>query len=376
MKKNLLKILGLGALAFGLIACSTQTKQSGESKTDMTNRTSEASSSNVGETASKEASKTEDLGNALTLYCSMTDDDVDTVLEGFNKLYPDINVEVVNGSAGELFARLQAEAANPQGDVMLGGMNQADGDKYKDIFEQYTSVHEDELPDKYKTNNGFYNYDHLSSVVFCVNTDLEKELGIEIKDYKDLLDSKLEGKVVFSDPNESSAAWNNLCNIMAIYGNDSDEAWNMIEGLMKNKMVIQGSSSACFKNVADGEYVVGLTYEDGAATLLKSGASNVKLVYPVSGSSNFAFGCAVVKGAPHMAAAKAMVDFLMSAESQTERGNALGTIRLTNKNANIDYKYIPKNEDVKWVDRDVQWMIDNKEKVLEHWNTLYTKYYK
>ncbi len=376
MKKNLLKILGLGALAFGLIACSTQTKQSGESKTDMTKRTSEASSSNVGETASKEASKAEDLGNALTLYCSMTDDDVDTVLEGFNKLYPDINVEVVNGSAGELFARLQAEAANPQGDVMLGGMNQADGDKYKDIFEQYTSVHEDELPDKYKTNNGFYNYDHLSSVVFCVNTDLEKELGIEIKDYKDLLDSKLEGKVVFSDPNESSAAWNNLCNIMAIYGNDSDEAWNMIEGLMKNKMVIQGSSSACFKNVADGEYVVGLTYEDGAATLLKSGASNVKLVYPASGSSNFAFGCAVVKGAPHMAAAKAMVDFLMSAESQTERGNALGTIRLTNKNANIDYKYIPKNEDVKWVDRDVQWMIDNKEKVLEHWNTLYTKYYK
>ena len=289
MKKNLLKILGLGALAFGLIACSTQTKQSGESKTDMTKRTSEASSSNVGETASKEASKTEDLGNALTLYCSMTDDDVDTVLEGFNKLYPDINVEVVNGSAGELFARLQAEAANPQGDVMLGGMNQADGDKYKDIFEQYTSVHEDELPDKYKTNNGFYNYDHLSSVVFCVNTDLEKELGIEIKDYKDLLDSKLEGKVVFSDPNESSAAWNNLCNIMAIYGNDSDEAWNMIEGLMKNKMVIQGSSSACFKNVADGEYVVGLTYEDGAATLLKSGASNVKLVYPASGSSYFAF---------------------------------------------------------------------------------------
>ena len=376
MKKNLLKILGLGALAFGLIACSTQTKQSGESKTDMTKRTSEASSSNVGETASKEASKTEDLGNALTLYCSMTDDDVDTVLEGFNKLYPDINVEVVNGSAGELFARLQAEAANPQGDIMLGGMNQADGDKYKDIFEQYTSVHEDELPDKYKTNNGFYNYDHLSSVVFCVNTDLEKELGIEIKDYKDLLDSKLEGKVVFSDPNESSAAWNNLCNIMAIYGNDSDEAWNMIEGLMKNKMVIQGSSSACFKNVADGEYVVGLTYEDGAATLLKSGASNVKLVYPASGSSNFAFGCAVVKGAPHMAAAKAMVDFLMSAESQTERGNALGTIRLTNKNANIDYKYSPKNEDVKWVDRDVQWMIDNKEKVLEHWNTLYTKYYK
>jgi len=375
MKKNLIKVLGIGVLAFSTAACSSQT-QNASSKADASAKASASASTSASKSAQSSAKSAEDLGDALTLYCSMTDDDIDTVLEGFNALYPDIQVEVVNGSAGELFARLQAEAANPQGDVMLGGMNQADGDKYKDIFEQYTSSHEDELPDQYKTNNGFYNYDHLSSVVFCVNTELEKELGIEIKDYSDLLDPKLKGKIVFSDPNESSAAWNNLSNIMAIYGNDSEEAWKMIEGLMANKMIIQGSSSACFKNVADGEYVVGLTYEDGASTLLKSGATNIRLVYPASGSSNFAFGCAVVKGAPHEAAAKAMVDFLMSAESQTARGNALGTIRLTNKNAKIDYKYIPKDEDVKWVKRDIQWLIDNKEKVLEHWNSLYTKYYK
>ena len=378
MKKNLMKLLGLGLLSLSLVACggakSAETKaaETKAAKQDAKAEKTEAAQDKT-EAAAENA---EDLGDSLTLYCSMTDDDIDTVLEGFNALYPDITVEVVNGSAGELFARLKAEAANPQGDVMLGGMNQADGDKNKDIFEPFISVHENELPDKYKSNNGFYNYDHLSSVVFCVNTDLEKELGLDIKDYKDLLDPKLEGKIVFSDPNESSAAWNNISNTMAVYGNDSEEAWNMIEGLMKNKMVIQGSSSACFKNVADGEYVVGLTYEDGASTLLKSGAKNIKLVYPASGSSNFAFGCAVVKGAPHMAAAKAMVNFLQSAESQTARGNALGTIRLTNPNAKIDYKYIPKDDEVKWVDRDIDWLIKNKDQVLEHWNKLYTQYYK
>ena len=373
MKKNLMKLLGLGLLSLSLVACGgAKSAETEAAKQDANAEKTEAAQDKT-EAAAENA---EDLGDSLTLYCSMTDDDIDTVLEGFNALYPDITVEVVNGSAGELFARLKAEAANPQGDVMLGGMNQADGDKNKDIFEPFISVHEDELPDKFKSNNGFYNYDHLSSVVFCVNTDLEKELGLEIKDYDDLLDPKLEGKVVFSDPNESSAAWNNISNIMAVYGNDSDESWNMIEGLMKNKMVIQGSSSACFKNVADGEYVVGLTYEDGASTLLKSGAENIKLVYPASGSSNFAFGCAVVKGAPHMAAAKAMVNFLQSAESQTARGNALGTIRLTNPNAKIDYKYIPKDDEVKWVDRDIDWLIKNKDQVLEHWNKLYTQYYK
>ena len=375
MKKNLMRLLGLGLLSLSLVACGggAKNKETEAPKQDAKTEKKTEAAQDKTEAAAENA---EDLGDSLTLYCSMTDDDIDTVLEGFNALYPDITVEVVNGSAGELFARLKAEAANPQGDVMLGGMNQADGDKNKDIFEPFISVHENELPDKYKSNNGFYNYDHLSSVVFCVNTDLEKELGLDIKDYKDLLDPKLEGKIVFSDPNESSAAWNNISNIMAVYGNDSEEAWNMIEGLMKNKMVIQGSSSACFKNVADGEYVVGLTYEDGASTLLKSGAKNIKLVYPASGSSNFAFGCAVVKGAPHMAAAKAMVNFLQSAESQTARGNALGTIRLTNPNAKIDYKYIPKDDEVKWVDRDIDWLIKNKDQVLEHWNKLYTQYYK
>ena len=43
---------------------------------------------------------------------------------------------------------------------------------------------------------------------------------------------------------------------------------------MKN-LVIAGSSSACFKSVQQGEYVVGLTYEDGAITLVKDGATNV-----------------------------------------------------------------------------------------------------
>ena len=59
----------------------------------------------------------------------------------------------------------------------------------------------------------------------------------------------------------ASAAWNNVSNIMSVFGADSDEAWSYIEQLMPN-LVIAGSSSACFKSVQQGEYVVGLTYED------------------------------------------------------------------------------------------------------------------
>ena len=42
--------------------------------------------------------------------------------------------------------------------------------------------------------------------------------------------------------------------------------------------------------------VVGLTYEDGAVNLLKDGATNIRLQYPVEGTSATVFGCALIKG--------------------------------------------------------------------------------
>ena len=313
------------------------------------------------------------IENKLVLYSSMTENDLNNLIELFNAKYPDCEVEVVNGSAGELLARITAEKGNPQGDMMWGGLGNSDGDTHKDIFEHWLSEYEDEVIPDFKSTNGFYNLDHLSTCVFCVNTQLEKELGLNIKGYADLLDPKLKGKIVFSNPNSSSAAWNNVCNIMSVFGKDSPEAWDYMTKLMKNGLIVSVSSSVCFKSVETGEYVAGITYEDGAATLLKSGAKNIRMVYPEEGTSAAALGCAVVAGAPHPKAAKAMVTFLMSKEGQDELGKALGTLRMTNSRANFESPYLPKTSEVKWVSRDVNWMIENKAQVLEHWNKIYAE---
>ena len=313
------------------------------------------------------------IGDTLVLYSSMTENDLNNLIEGFNEVYPDVEVEVVNGSAGELTARIKAEKDNPQGDLMWGGLADSDGDVHSDIFEHWLTEYEDEIIPEYKSNNGFYSMDHLSTVVLCVNTDLEKELGIEINGYADLLNPALKGKIVMADPNSSSSAWNNVSNIMAAYGNDSDEAWGFIDGLINNGLIISTSSSVAFKSVQTGEYVVGLTYEDGAATLLKSGAENIKMVYPEEGTSASSFGCAVIKDAPHMEAAKAMINYLMSSEGQSYLGNALGTLRFTNSKAEYDSKYLPATSEIKWVERDVQWLTENKDQILKHWNEIYTK---
>ena len=315
----------------------------------------------------------EDVSGPLVLYSSMTDNDIDNLIEAFNEVYPDVEVEVVNGSAGELQARTRAEAANPQGDVQWGGLSPSDGSKNDDIYALYTSPYEEDLPEDYRSHNGRYNQDHLSTVCFCVNVKLEEELGLEIRTYEDLLNPALNGRIVLSDPNSSSAAWNNLCNIFAVYGYDSEEAWTIMRGLLENGLVISTSSSVCFKAVDSGEYVVGLTYEDGADTLLKAGSTNIRIQYPENGASGTTMGCAMIENCPHPEAAKAMINFLMSPEGQQALATRLETLRFTNPKAVYEIKYLPADDTINWVSRDTAWLIEHKEEMLEKWNTLYTE---
>lgn len=375
MKKIIALILAL-TLTFCFAACAAKTEEAAQPAEEATAETAapaqETEQAEQPEQTAEE--ETPELSGSLVVCSSATDNDLAAIQEGFNALYPDVEIEFVTCSAGEGIARVQAEAGNPTIDVFYSGLNQADGDKYADCFEQYVSTHDTEMPEQYQSNNGFYNYDHLSSVVFCVNTELEAELGLDIKGYADLMDPKLQGKIIFSDPTSSSAAWNNMSNIFAVYGNDSDEAWDVIEGLLANGMVVGSSSSSCFKDVQAGEYVVGLTYEDGASTLLKSGAENIKMVYPAEGSSAFAFAAAIVKDAPHMDAAKAMIEYLQSAEGQSFRANYVGTVRFTNENVVVENSYLPDSSEIKWVTRDIDWLIENKTAMLEKWTALYNQY--
>ena len=351
MKKKILALVLALVMALSLAAC-------GNSNTPA---------------ASGSASGSEEptLSGDLVLYCTMTENDINALLDCFAEVYPDINVEVVNGSAGELVTRLQGEAANPVGDLVWGGMADSDGMKNADVFESWVSAHDAENANGWTSPNGLYSMDHLSTVCFCVNTELEAELGLNIQSYEDLLDPKLEGKIIFSDPNSSSAAWNNVSNIMSVYGNDSEEAWTYIEGLMKN-LVIAGSSSACFKSVQQGEYVVGLTYEDGAITLVKDGATNIEVRYPSNGTSASVFGCGLVKNGPNPENAKAMIDFICSAEGQTALAAAQeGTLRYTNSGYTApEGAWLKPSSEITWVDRDVEYLTANKDAILEHWDSL------
>jgi iron(III) transport system substrate-binding protein len=70
-----------------------------------------------------------------------------------------------------------------------------------------------------------------------------------------------------------------------------------------------------YQGVANGEYPIGLTFEQGAFEYLKGGAP-VGLIYPTEGTAITLDGSALIKNAPHPNAAKLFLDFTVSKELQ------------------------------------------------------------
>ena len=96
-----------------------------------------------------------------------------------------------------------------------------------------------------------------------------------------------------------------------------EAAWTWVGKFIENlDGVMLDSSSAIYKNTRDGEYAVGVSYEDPCVSLLVDGATNVKLVYPEEGAVWLPAGSAIVKGAPNMENAKKFIDFIQSEAGQ------------------------------------------------------------
>ena len=367
--KKLIAMLLVLAMALSMVACGGNTDE-----TEATKATEATQATSGGETEATEATEpAEEMEDSLVIYATHTDEEMEAFTAHFRDLYPDVEIEIVNGTFGELMARVQAESAAPVADLVIGGLNSATGQEYLGYFQEYVSSHDSEL--LVPSSNGLFNCVLVSILHLSVNTALEEELGLDIHGYQDLLDPALYGKIIMADPNSSSSAWNNLMNMMMVFGIDSDEAWAYIEALMRNGLVVVSSSSSTYKSVYQGEYVCGLTYESGAATIVEAGSEDFEIRYFDEGSIAVDSGMAMIKDCAHPVAAKAFIECLTSAEGQTVGSEYNASIRFSNKNFvnNNPDAFLPANSELKFNDWDFETLVEKKAEILDHWNTLYAE---
>lgn len=313
------------------------------------------------------------IGNTIVVYSTLDDPQQATVENIWYQYYPDCTIEWINDSVGKLIARARGEVNNPQADVIMGGLFESDGTTYHDVLQPYTPTIADELNklDPY----GYYSFFDVQYMALVVNNDLVDELGIEINGYADLLQPELKGKIIMADPSASSSAYRQFHTILALMGDEfgDDKSWEYLDQLIANTDgVITTSSSTVFKSVINGEYVVGLTYENIVQMQIEqNGADNITLVYPVEGNTACASGAGMIKDCPHYEAAAAFLDFCSSAEYQQARAveNCARGV-----NVGISYGNYPADEELGVVTIDWEWLGTQKDALLEKWAEHWAEY--
>lgn len=248
----------------------------------------------------------------LVLYSPLTTSMIENMLAAF-EADTGIKTECLAMGTGDALKRIIAESENPQCDILWSGTIGTVGSSGQ-YFQDYTCANEDAFWPEYRNVEGnLTRFDCVPSVIM-INTDLIGD--IEIKGYADLLNPELKGKIVFADPQASSSSFEHLVNMLYAMGTDGQpNGWDFVKEFCKQlpNGCVQ-SSSAVYKGVADGEYAVGLTFEQGAATYVSQG--NVKVVYMEEGVIIRGDGVYIVKDCPNLASARKFVDWLTGYEAQ------------------------------------------------------------
>lgn len=304
-----------------------------------------------------------DGSDVLVVYTARSEGLNNLVIKNFEK-DTGIKVEVVVAGTGELQKRVESEKGNPQGDVLWAGGPAMLSD-YTDLFEEYVSPEDENLLDDFRNATGYFTQAFVDPTVVIVNTELTE--GMTIESWEDLLNPDLKGKISFGDPVNSSSAFQVLVAMLYGMGNGdpfSDEAWDYVTKFLENvDGKIASSSGQVHKGVADGEYPVGLTWEDPAVDYIKSGAA-VKVVFPTEGVIFPGQSVQIIKGAKNLENAKKFIDYMISEETQTKVGEEL-TVRPLRKNVTLA-DYMTPQEDIYIIpEHDEVWVAEHQEEIVE-----------
>ncbi len=298
---------------------------------------------------------------AVTLYSSNPEQAIEAVAGTLKEKAPEIQLNSITGGSGVLLRRLEAEAANVQGDIFWSSSFNTVG-AFEAQFQPYESPELAAIPEKLRYPGNLFTPSNVHVVVIMVNTNQLGDLPMP-KTWTDLLDPRWKGKVVVADPANSSTGYTILWGLHKKIGDEE------LKKLAAN-VAVSSSSSAVQNGVAMGEYAVGLAFEANAYPYVDGGQEEIKLVYPEDGTFITADFAGLVKGAPGGDAAKKAFDVLMSKETQTA---LLETSFRRPSRSDIEVSKIvnlPEMAAIKVYDIDEKEAADHRDEFLKTWQSF------
>ena len=293
---------------------------------------------------------------------------IDPIISEFKADF-DVQVNIVFAGTGELLAKIEDEIEEPSGDVMWGG-SITTLESNSTLFHMYNSSNEDKVYPEHKNEAGYVTRFSIIPSVIMINDNLIGDIVVD--GYLDLLNPRLKGKIAFADPSKSSSSFEHVINQLYAMGDGNpDAAWAYLEKFIEQlEGKLLSGSPEVYRGVANGQYSIGLTFEEAAAKYVRDGAP-VSIVYPKEGTIIKADGVAIIKNAKNLVNAKAFVDFVTSHEIQT-----LISTELNRRSVRMDVgvaEGLKEIKDIYVIQDDSEWIAKNRASVLNHYFELFDK---
>jgi len=306
-------------------------------------------------------------GTTLVVYTPNEEGMLQSLIPVFEQ-NSDVTVQLITAGTGELYSRIRSEAGNPQGDVMFGG-GAAQAAVNAELWQEYVSPEDTAMVEAGKNTTGTFTPYQADGSNLLVNTEALAAVGVEIKSYADLLQPELKGKIAYGDPTGSSSAFAQLTNMLKAVGGDyeAQAGWDYVTALVDQLDGISiGSSSQVAADVANGEYVVGLTYEPLSLNFVLSGAP-VEIVYPAEGAAFLPATVQIIKGGPNEPAAQAFIDFIISEQGQTIIAQETAGRPLRE---GIEKPGLPALADIPTVQEDGPYVAEHREDIVNKYRAI------
>ena len=221
-------------------------------------------------------------------------------------------------SSGEILAALRAEAAAPVADITDLGLNFAQVVNDESLSQPYKNAYWDEIPDYAKDADGRWSAAYWGAIAFTVNKDLVPNIP---QTWQDLLKPEYKDTICMKDPRESATA--NMVVLAAAFANGGDET-NPQPGLDFFKQLTEAGQLRALapstSNIEKGECPISLFWDfDGLSK--KEGLPNLEVVIPTDGTVAGLYIQFITAGAPHVNAAKLMIETEYSDEGQLAYAN-------------------------------------------------------
>lgn len=248
------------------------------------------------------------LAQTLTVYTAGPGDLADAMAEAF-EAETGIRVNVFQGTTGQVMARLEAEEANPQADVVISASWGSAVDMYaRGMLMEHVSPYSEDVPDFLKHTH--YVAQGVSALAIAWNT---RSGTPRPEDWSDLAAPEFRDLVTMPDPAQSGSAFDLIVGLEAARG---EEAWELLAALNANEMIVPGPNAAALNPVLQGAKAAVF----GAVDYISYGRAEqgepVEVIVPDSGTVIAPRPMMILASTQNPDAARAFVDFTLSDAGQ------------------------------------------------------------